>query len=40
VERAIDVTVLGAIPPTSGDKPSHSGEKRRQLVPAKLANSK
>lgn len=40
VERASGVTVLGAIPPVSGDKPSTSGEKRRQLVPAKVANSK
>lgn len=40
VERAIGVTVLGAIPPTAGDKPSAGGEKRRPLVPAKVANSK
>ena len=32
IERAINVTVLGAIPPTSGDAPSQSDEKRRQLV--------
>jgi capsular polysaccharide biosynthesis protein len=33
VERAIGVTVLGAIPPTSGDVTHPSGEKRRKLVP-------
>ena len=33
VERAIDVVVLGAIPPVSGDVPSPSTPKRRQLVP-------
>lgn len=33
VERAIDVAVLGAIPPISGDSPHPAGEKRRQLVP-------
>lgn len=33
VERAIDVAVLGTIPPASGDAPLPTGEKRRQLVP-------
>ena len=33
VERAIDVPVLGAIPPVSGDTPLPTSEKRRQLVP-------
>jgi len=33
VERAINVAVLGAIPPVSGDAPPLSGQKRRQLVP-------
>lgn len=33
VERAIDVAVLGTVPPVSGDKPSPAGEKRRQLIP-------
>lgn len=33
VERVIDVTVLGAIPPISGDGPLPAEEKRRQLVP-------
>jgi len=34
VERAIDVAVLGAIPPVSSDKPLPTGEKkRRQLIP-------
>lgn len=34
IERAIDVAVLGTIPPVSGDHPLPVGEKkRRQLVP-------
>ncbi len=33
VERAINVTVLGTIPPVSGDLASSAGEKRRQLIP-------
>jgi capsular polysaccharide biosynthesis protein len=33
VERAIGVAVLGTIPPTSGDTPTPSGEKGRQLIP-------
>jgi capsular polysaccharide biosynthesis protein len=33
VERAIQVTVLGTIPPVSGDIPGPAGEKRRQLIP-------
>ncbi len=33
VERAIGVTVLGAIPPTSGDTAHAGTEKRRQLIP-------
>jgi capsular polysaccharide biosynthesis protein len=33
IERAIGVTVLGSIPPTPGDKPTHTGQKRRQLIP-------
>jgi capsular polysaccharide biosynthesis protein len=33
VERAIGVTVLGAIPPTSGDTSQPAKEKRRQLIP-------
>jgi capsular polysaccharide biosynthesis protein len=33
VERAIDVAVLGAIPPLSGDAPSPATQKRRQLAP-------
>ncbi|MBN1992399.1 MAG: hypothetical protein JW953_06815 [Anaerolineae bacterium] len=33
VERAIGVTVLGAIPPTSGDPASATDKKHRQLVP-------
>ncbi len=32
VERAIDVTVLGAIPPVAGDIPLPTSEKRRQLA--------
>jgi capsular polysaccharide biosynthesis protein len=33
IERAIGVTVLGAVPPISSDMPLPAGEKRRQLVP-------
>ncbi len=33
VERAIDVPVLGVIPPVSGDMSLPTNEKRRQLVP-------
>ena len=33
VERAIDVTVLGAIPPVSGESHTPTGQKRRQFVP-------
>ena len=33
VERAINVTVLGTIPPVSGDIPLSASEKRRQLIP-------
>jgi capsular polysaccharide biosynthesis protein len=33
VERAIEVTVLGAIPPTASDSALPSAEKRRQLIP-------
>jgi capsular polysaccharide biosynthesis protein len=33
VERAISVTVLGAIPPVAGDIPLPASEKGRQLVP-------
>jgi capsular polysaccharide biosynthesis protein len=33
IERAIGVVVLGAIPSAAGDTPTHSGEKRRQLIP-------
>ncbi len=33
IERAIGVTVLGAIPPSAGDSPTPAGEKGRQLIP-------
>lgn len=33
VERAIDVTVLGAVPPAPGDKPASAGKKQRRLAP-------
>jgi len=33
VERAIEVTVLGTIPPVSDDRPLPNDEKRRQLIP-------
>ena len=33
IERAIGVTVLGAIPPSAGDSPAPSGDKGRQLIP-------
>ena len=33
VERAADITVLGAIPPVSGSAPLPSTEKHSQLVP-------
>jgi len=33
VERAINVTVLGAIPPVSDDKSAHGSEKSHRLIP-------
>ena len=33
IERAIDVTVLGVIPPVSGNSPSPVDDKQGQLVP-------
>lgn len=33
VERVLELPVLGAIPPTPGDRPALDGSKRRQLVP-------
>jgi capsular polysaccharide biosynthesis protein len=38
VERVIDVTVLGSIPPTASEGSSHQSVERRRLVPARRSS--